>query len=133
MRANNIIRIPILVSGLYEPYFMLIHTTLTEPKIILTNIQNNLFIYHHKYMKWGEALFKPFSLNKRLNMTRGKSKRISIDYEKIFGKPIASRPRSLDIKRLKKTKLIKIRAPAKILVGLRYKGMKKEIKKTKSR
>ena len=58
-------------------------------------------------------------------MTRGKSKFYSINYEKIFGKPIASRPTKKDIMRLKKTKLVKIRAPAKISVGLRYKGMKK--------
>ncbi len=64
-------------------------------------------------------------------MTRGKSKRISIDYEKIFGKPIKSRATKKDIMRLKRTELMKIRAPAKILVGLRFKGMKSKKRKLK--
>ncbi len=59
-------------------------------------------------------------------MARSKTKFYIINYEKIFGKPIRSRPVSIKLNRLKKTKLIKVRAPSKILVGLRYKGMKKD-------
>lgn len=61
-------------------------------------------------------------------MARSKSKFYSIDYEKVFGKPIKSRPTRIDIMRLKKMGFNKktIRAPAKILYGLRYKGMRKD-------
>ena len=55
-------------------------------------------------------------------MTRSKSRKLSINYEKIYGKPIISRPMSVNIIRLKKIQLIKAKK-IKLLELKKNKGL----------